>query len=60
MAYIDKATVVKWSNMLDLNLSKIPATEVNELMKIVKKSCKHPIFKNPPKGRENKHCHLIK
>ena len=55
MTYIDKATVIKWSNMLDLNLTKLTPTEVNELMRIVKKSCRHPLFKNPPKGRGKKH-----
>jgi len=54
MTYIDKATVVKWSHMLDLNLTKLTPTEVNELMRLVKKSCKHPLFKNPPKGRGKK------
>lgn len=51
MTYIDKATVIKWGNMLDLNLTKLTPTEVNDLMRIVKISCRHPLFKNPPKGR---------
>ena len=35
MTYIDKATVIKWSQMLDLNLTKLTPTEVNDLMRLV-------------------------
>lgn len=51
LASVDKAQIVKWSNICGINLTVYTDEEFELLAYLIKKGCKHPLFKNPPKGR---------
>ena len=54
MTTLEKAEVTRISNILDMNLTKLSANEVQVLMYLVKKSSKNPIFRQPTNGRRKK------
>lgn len=51
LSSLDKATIKKWSQTCGVNLKVYTDEELNTLVYLIKKGCKHPIFKNPHKGR---------
>ena len=54
MTTLEKAEVTRISNILDMNLTKLSANEVQVLMYLVKKSSKNPIFRQPTNGIRKK------
>ena len=54
LSHLDKATISKWSQTCGLNLKVYTDEELNYLVYLVKKGSKHPIYRNPPKGRGKK------
>lgn len=55
LSHLDKATLSKWSQTCGLNLKVYTDEELNYLVYLVKKGSKHPIYRNPPKGKGKKH-----
>ncbi len=51
LSSLDKATIKKWSQTCGVNLKVYTDEELNTLVYLIKKGCKHPIFNNPHKGR---------
>ncbi len=54
MTTLEKAEVTRISNILDMNLTKLSADEVQMFMYWVKKSSKKPIFRQATNGRRKK------
>ena len=54
LTQVEKANVVRFSNKLGLNLTKLSPDEHQVLMYLIKKSSRNAIFKQPTSGRRKK------